>query len=152
VVSKADLAAVHAAALRVLERTGILVHDDSAVVVHVARPLHGSRPAVRDGPPLFASASGPANVAEGDRLRPGTLEDLEIAVKLGHVSSAIALHGDGIAPLALEDAQRTRRGTHASSSATRPSSGWRLPMTTSTWRWPSTRSSSAPSGNARPAP
>ena len=143
-LSPADLVAVHEAALRVLERTGVLVHDDDAVALlraHGARAdgrrvfigegavqaalaaapspfiLRG-RSAARDlqfgtGRPVFASASGPAFVAEGDRLRPGTLADAEAAVKLGHVSTAIALHGDCIAPLDLEEGQRTRRGTHA---------------------------------------
>ena len=136
--------AVHEAALRVLERSGVLVHDDDAVALLrasgarvdgrrvfiaggavraalAAAPssfiLHGRSPAravcFGDGHTVFGSCSGPAFVLDGERVRPGTLADLEATVKLGHVSSTIEYHGDSVAPMDLPEEQRTLRGTHA---------------------------------------
>jgi trimethylamine--corrinoid protein Co-methyltransferase len=79
--------------------------------------LHGRAPArdVRfgDGHTVFGSCSGPAFVLDGDRVRPGTLADLEATVKLGHVSSTIEYHGDSVAPMDVAEERRTLRGTHA---------------------------------------
>ena len=143
-LSPADLVAVHEAALRVLEHTGVLVHDDEAVALLRARgargdgrrvfigegavqaalaaapssfTLHGRSPA-RDvrfggGHAVFGSCSGPAFVLDGDRVRPGTLADLEATIKLGHVSSVIEFHGDSVELLDLPEEERTPRGAHA---------------------------------------
>lgn len=143
-LSPADVAAVHEAALRVLEHTGVLVQDDEAVALLCARgaradgrrlfigegvvqaalaaapsafTLHGRSPA-RDvrfggGCAVFGSCSGPAFVLDGDRVRPGTLADLEATIKLGHVSSVIEFHGDSVELLDLPEEERTRRGAHA---------------------------------------
>jgi len=144
VLSPADVAAVHDAALRTLERTGVLVQDDEAVALLRSRgargdgrrlfigegalqaalaaapssfTLHGRSPA-RDvrfggGHAVFGSCSGPAFVLDGDRVRPGTLADLEASIKLGHVSSVIEFHGDSVELLDLPEEERTPRGAYA---------------------------------------
>jgi len=143
-LAPADIEVVHAAAVRVLARTGVAIHDDEAVNLlraHGARvdsrrvfidegavqaalaaappafTLAGRNPArdVRfgDGHTVYGSCTGPAFVLEGDRVRPGTLADLEATIKLGHVSSTIEYHGDSIALLDLPEERRTLRGAHA---------------------------------------
>jgi trimethylamine---corrinoid protein Co-methyltransferase len=143
-LSPADVVAVHEAALRVLDRTGVLVHDDEAVALLSARgartdgrrvfvgeravqaalatapssfTLHGRTPArdlrFGDGKTVYGSCSGPAFVLDGDRVRPGTLADLEDAIKLGHLSPVIGYHGDSVELMDLPEDLRTRRGTHA---------------------------------------
>jgi trimethylamine--corrinoid protein Co-methyltransferase len=144
VLSPAAIDGVHAAALRVLERIGVLVHDDDAIALLRSRgaradglrvfigegavqaalaaapsafTLAGRSPArdVRfgDGHTVFGSCSGPAFVLDGDRMRPGTLADLEATVKLGHVSTTLEYHGDSVAPMDLPEERRTLLGTHA---------------------------------------
>jgi trimethylamine--corrinoid protein Co-methyltransferase len=146
-----SIAAIHESAIRVLERTGVLVHDEEAVALLRSRGarregrrvflsedlvqaalakappafvLQGRRPELAlplggaDGR-IFGSGSGSAYILErgvgeaGAVMRPGTLEDLEATVKLGHMLPAIDYNSDCIEPLDLPEALRTRRGTHA---------------------------------------
>ena len=79
--------------------------------------LRGRSPArdVRfgDGHTVYGSCSGPAFVLDGDRVRPGSLADLEATIKLGHMSSTIEYHGDSVELLDLPEERRTPLGMHA---------------------------------------
>lgn len=61
--SQADLAAVHEAALRVLERTDVLVHDDDAVAVLRARGARADGRRVFIGEGAVQAALAPAPTA-----------------------------------------------------------------------------------------
>ncbi len=63
-----------------------------------------------EGRAVYGSASGSANILKGDRLHPGTIADLDDAIRLGHESPAIGFLGDSLAVLDLPERQRTRRG------------------------------------------
>ena len=60
-LSQADLDGVHAAALRVLERVGVLVHDDDAVALLLARGARadGRRVFIGQGAVQAALAAAP---------------------------------------------------------------------------------------------
>lgn len=143
-----SVVAVHESALHVLERTGVVVHDDEAVALLAGRSMRcdgrrvylteddvtkalaaapssfvlaGRRPEL--GLPLggadgriFGSGSGAAFMLErgsdGPVLRRGTLADLEVTTKLGHMLPAIDLNSDCMEPLDAPEAARTRLGTH----------------------------------------
>ena len=100
---------------------GVFIGEGAVQAALAAAPssftLHGRSPA-RDvrfggGHAVFGSCSGPAFVLDGDRVRPGTLADLEATIKLGHVSSVIEFHGDSVELLDLPEEERTPRGAHA---------------------------------------
>jgi len=143
VFSAADIEAVHAAALRVLARTGVLVQDDEAVALLRSRGARcdgrrvfldkgavtaalaatpssfvlGGRSPERDlmvgRRAVYGTGSGPAFVLSGDGLRRGRLDDARAAAKLCHCSSVIDFNGDAVEPLDLPEERRTRLSTHA---------------------------------------
>jgi len=143
VFSPADIEQLHAAALRVLARTGVLVQDDEAVALLRSRGaccdgrrvfldegavtaalaaapssfVLGGRSSTRDltvgGRAVYGTGSGPAFVLAGDGLRPGRLDDTRAAAKLCHLSPVIDFNGDAVEPLDLPEERRTRLSTHA---------------------------------------
>jgi trimethylamine--corrinoid protein Co-methyltransferase len=143
VFSAAGIEELHAAALRVLARTGVLVQDDEAVALLRSRGARcdgrrvfpdegavtaalaaapssfvlGGRSPERDltvgGRAVYGTGSGPAFVLGGDGLRRGRLDDAHAAAKLCHLSSVIDFNGDAVEPLDLPEARRTRLSTHA---------------------------------------
>ncbi len=134
---------VHAAALRVLARTGVLVQDDEAVALLRSRGaccdgrrvfvdegavtaalaaapssfVLGGRSRERDllvgGRAVFGTGSGPAFVLDGEAVRQGRLDDAHAAAKLCHLSPVIDFNGDSVEPLDLPEERRTRLSTHA---------------------------------------
>jgi trimethylamine---corrinoid protein Co-methyltransferase len=74
---------------------------------------------------VIGSASGPAYVLDGAGRREGTLDDLRLAIKLGHVSRNIDFHGVCVEPLDVPAAARTRVAMHARLLASdKPTESW----------------------------
>ncbi len=76
------------------------------------------RSAARDlgmggGRPVYGTGSGTAYVLDGERPRPGRLDDVRMVAKLSHLSPDIDFSSDCIEPMDLPEAERTRRSTHA---------------------------------------
>ena len=77
------------------------------------------------GEPVIGSATGPAHVLDGDVRREGTLADLTLAIKLGHVSRHIDFHGVCVEPLDVPERARTRVAMHARLLASdKPTESW----------------------------
>ncbi len=142
-LTEGGVQAVHAAALDVLSRTGVLVGDTDAVALlraHGAR-VDGQRVylgegavrqalstapagftlAARDpardlafgsGHVVYGSTSGPTHVLVGETMRPGALDDLRTAVKLGHLSTGIGFHGRCITACDVPPEEQNRRSLH----------------------------------------
>jgi trimethylamine--corrinoid protein Co-methyltransferase len=146
--AETDIAAIHGAALGVLERTGVLVREPEAVRLLASHGLRSDGPRVyfdegavqaalaaapssftlagrrpeldlRFGDvgegkarTVFATASGAAFALDGDRVRPGRLDDAVRAAKLVHLSQSVEVSGDCIEPTDLPEELRTRRSTH----------------------------------------
>jgi trimethylamine--corrinoid protein Co-methyltransferase len=78
-----------------------------------------------DGDLVIGSASGPAYVLDGAGRREGTLDDLRLAIKLGHVSRHIDFHGVCVEPLDVAAEARTRVAMHARLLASdKPTESW----------------------------
>ena len=78
-----------------------------------------------DGELVIGSATGPAHVLDGDARREGTLADLTLAIKLGHVSRHIDFHGVCVEPLDVPEQARTRVAMHARLLASdKPTESW----------------------------
>ena len=147
--TETDIAAIHAAALGVLARTGVLVREPDAVRLLASHGLRSDGPRVyfdegavqaalaaapssftlagrrpeldlRFGDAgggsartVFATASGAAFALDGDKVRPGRLDDAVRTAKLVQVSPNIDISGDCIEPTDLPEELRTRRSSHA---------------------------------------
>jgi trimethylamine--corrinoid protein Co-methyltransferase len=78
-----------------------------------------------DGELVIGSATGPAYVLDGDVRREGTLDDLTLAIKLGHVSRHIDFHGVCVEPLDVPEHARTRVAMRARLLASdKPTESW----------------------------
>ena len=74
---------------------------------------------------VIGSATGPAHVLDGDVRREGTLDDLTLAIKLGHVSRHIDFHGVCVEPLDVPEHARTRVAMRARLLASdKPTESW----------------------------
>jgi trimethylamine---corrinoid protein Co-methyltransferase len=123
-----DVINVHEAGLRILEQTGVVFHEDEAVEMLRARGcrVEGKRvwlpakvvdAAVASAPRSFtlrgrvsgrdllfgnglvvAGAGGATFVAEGKNLRPGTVADLQTALRLLHMARNVDMVGGIIGP------------------------------------------------------
>jgi trimethylamine--corrinoid protein Co-methyltransferase len=102
VLSQAEVGAVHAAALRVLARTGVLVHDDDAVALlraHGAR-VDGRRVLIGEGAVQAALAAAPSSFTLAGR---SPARDVRFGD--GHT-----VYGSGSGPAFVLDGDRPRPG------------------------------------------
>jgi trimethylamine--corrinoid protein Co-methyltransferase len=67
----------------------------------------------REAAPVLAGPFGPVFILDGGRQRPGTLDDLRAAIRLGHVSTNISVQGMYIEPTDVDDERRARVAAHA---------------------------------------
>jgi trimethylamine--corrinoid protein Co-methyltransferase len=115
----ADLAAVHAAALRVLACTGVLVHDDDAVALlraHGAR-TDGRRVFIGEGAVQQALAAAPRAFTLCGRSRTRDVRFGDGHTVYGSCSGpAFVLDGDRVRPATLADLEATLKLGHVSST------------------------------------
>jgi len=67
----------------------------------------------RDAPTVFAGPYGPVFVLDAGRRRPGTLEDLRAAIRLGHLSTNISVQGMYVEPMDVAHDRRARVAAHS---------------------------------------
>jgi trimethylamine---corrinoid protein Co-methyltransferase len=125
-----DVLAAHGARL---DGRLVFLHEQLVQAALRAAPasftLTGRHPArdlrFGDGELVVGSATGPAYVLDGDTRREGTLHDLTVAIKLGHVSRHIDFHGVCVEPLDVPEQARTRVAMHARLLASdKPTESW----------------------------
>lgn len=117
--TQAGIEAVHAAALRVLEHTGVLVQDDEAVALLVARGARaeGRRVWIGERALHAALAAAPRSFILAGRSPERDLTFGEEGTVIGTVSGpAYVLDGDEVRPGRLADAHDVARVAHASAN------------------------------------
>jgi trimethylamine---corrinoid protein Co-methyltransferase len=118
VLEQADLAAVHEAALRVLERTGVLVHDHEAVALlreHGAR-ADGRQVFIGEGAVQAALVAAPSSFTLHGRSPARDVRFGDGHTVYGSCSGpAFVLDGDRVRPGTLADLKATIRLGHVSS-------------------------------------
>ena len=118
-LSQADLAAVHEAALRVLERTGVLVHDDDAVALlcaHGAR-ADGRRVFIGEGAVRAALTAAPSSFTLHGRSPARDTSFGDGHTVYGSCSGpAYVLDGDRVRPGTLRDLSNCVKLGHTSAN------------------------------------
>jgi trimethylamine---corrinoid protein Co-methyltransferase len=117
VLTTADIEAIHAATLRVLERTGVLVQDDEAVALLVARGARadGRRVWIPEGAVRAALATAPSAFVLTGRSPERDLVFGEGRGVIATVSGpAYVLDGEEVRPGSLSDVADVARVAHLS--------------------------------------